>query len=58
MSEITNLNRARKARAKAASAVQASENRIIFGRSKAQKNFARDHVAKSAASLDGHKRET
>jgi Domain of unknown function (DUF4169) len=40
MAEIINLNKARKAKAKAAGAVKAVENRAKFGRTKAEK--ARD----------------
>jgi hypothetical protein len=37
MGEVINLNRFRKARAKADAEKQAEENRISFGRSKAEK---------------------
>ena len=58
MTEIVNLNRARKAKARAAGQAQAAQNRAAFGRTKAQK--VADHAAKanSDAALDGHKRES
>ena len=57
MTEIVNLNRARKAKARAQAQVQAAQKRAAFGRTKAQKSA--DHTAKanSDAALDGHKRE-
>ncbi len=57
MSEVINLNRARKARARVAAIVRAAENRAVFGRSKAQKEAGRASRAKSDRGLDGHKRE-
>lgn len=57
MAELINLNKARKAKAKADAAARASVNRTRHGRSKAEK--ARD--AKQAdtleRALDGHRRE-
>jgi hypothetical protein len=44
MAEIINLNKARKARAKAVSTAKAVENRAKFGRTKAEK--ARDDAAR------------
>lgn len=40
MPEPINLNRIRKARARAADAAQAAENRVRFGRAKSQRNAA------------------
>ncbi len=57
MSEIVNLNRARKAKARAKSQSEAAQNRIAFGLSKAEKNAALATRAKCDANLDGHKRE-
>ena len=58
MADIVNLNRARKARAKAEKEAQAAENRSKFGRTKAEK--ARSAAEKSIAEkiIDAHKRET
>jgi hypothetical protein len=57
MSEAVNLNRARKAKLKAAAKKAASENRVKFGRTKSIKtadDAARD---KARTSLDQAKRE-
>ena len=55
--KIVNLNRARKARARAEKRAQADANSVRFGRSKAEK--ARDDLEadKAARDLDGKKRE-
>ena len=57
MTEIVNLNRARKAKARVEGQIQAAQNRAAFGRTKAEKSADRAAKAKSDASLDGHKRE-
>lgn len=57
MNEAVNLNRARKAKLKAAARKVASENRVKFGRSRSAKaadDFARE---KARTSLDQAKRE-
>jgi hypothetical protein len=58
MSELVNLNKPRKTKAKQAAAGVAAENRVTFGRSKAQKAAARAEKAKSDALLDSHKRRS
>jgi hypothetical protein len=58
VTEIANLNRARKARARAEARVEAAQNRAAFGRTKAQKSADHTAKAKSDAALDGHKRES
>jgi hypothetical protein len=57
VTEIVNLNHARKAKARAAAVVQARQNRLTFGLTKTQKAAARSETAKAGAALDGHKRE-
>ncbi len=57
MSDVVNLNKARKARARTTAAARAAENRIAFGRSKAEKAAALTSAAKADSALDGHKRE-
>ena len=57
MVEPINLNRARKARAKAAATTQAAENRVRFGRSGAEKSAERAESVRAARELDGAKRE-
>ena len=57
MAEPINLNRARKARAKAAAATQAKENRVRFGRTKVEKAAARSEAERAARALEGTERE-
>lgn len=57
MGEIINLNRARKARAKAEDKALAAANRAAYGRSKAEKTlFALDRQ-RAEKQLDGKKLE-
>ena len=57
MSKVTNLNRARKAKARAEKRARADENAVKFGRSKAQKELERAQAEKARRELDGHKAE-
>ncbi len=57
MTEIVNLSRARKAKARIEAQIQAAGNRAAFGRTKAQRLADHAAKAKSDAALDGHKRE-
>jgi len=57
MAEPINLNKARKILAKDAARAQAGANRIAFGRTKAQKDAARDEARKARENLDGKKRD-
>jgi hypothetical protein len=57
MAEILNLNRARKAKAKAGAKTQAAENRARFGRAKADKALDAARADKLKRDLDGAKRE-
>jgi hypothetical protein len=57
MTEPINLNKARKARARAADKQQAAENRVRFGRGKAQTMAARLEAERAGRTLDGKKRE-
>lgn len=57
MGEIVNLNRVRKAKAKAEREVQAAENRVKFGRTKEEKKKSRAEDEAAARHLDGHKLE-
>jgi len=52
-----NLNKARKARDKAAGSKRADENRVKFGQTKAEREAEAKRKAKDAAKLDGAKRE-
>jgi hypothetical protein len=58
MAEIINLNRARKAKARAADVKQASENRVAFGRTKAEKQAAKAEQERVARLHQGLKRDT
>lgn len=57
MGEIVNLNRARKARDKAAARDQAASNRAAHGRTKTEKTQAEAEKARLNALLDGAKRD-
>jgi hypothetical protein len=52
-----NLNKARKARAKAAGKSQAAENRVRFGRTKAEKAVSRLEAERARRELEGKKRD-
>ncbi len=57
MSDPVNLNRFRKAKAKAGAKTQAAENRVKFGQTKAQKQLETALRDKAASKLDSAKRE-
>jgi hypothetical protein len=57
MAEVTNLNRFRKAQARAQDAKQAKENRVRHGRNKSQKRQTNDETERLAKELDGKKLE-
>ncbi|MBB3912117.1 DUF4169 family protein [Sphingomonas desiccabilis] len=57
MAEIINLNRARKARARAEKATEADANRHRFGRTKAQKAAEAQDRDRAERTLDGAQRE-
>lgn len=57
MAELINLNRARKARAKAETKTQAAENRVRFGQTKGQKSAASLDAERTRRDLDEKKRE-
>jgi Domain of unknown function (DUF4169) len=54
--EIVNLNRARKTQARDDRAKQAAENRVRFGRTKAEKQRSAAEGALAEARLDGAQR--
>ncbi len=56
--EIINLNKVRKARARAERAAQAAENRAKFGRSKVERTQIAAEGEKLRRELDGTRRET
>ncbi|SDH99824.1 DUF4169 family protein [Lutimaribacter saemankumensis] len=57
MSEIVNLNKARKARAKSRDKRQADENAVKFGRSKGAKARDKAEADRLRSRHDGHKRD-
>lgn len=57
MAEIINLNRARKARDKAADKAQAAANRVAHGLSKAERTAAKTERERQSRLLDQTKRD-
>ena len=57
MTTPINLNKARKAKAKAAKSAQSEQNRAKFGRTKLQKQIDKLRSEKADKALDAHKRE-
>ncbi len=57
MSNVTNLNQFRKAKAKQDRKAKAGENAVKFGRTKAQKDLERAKAEKTKRDLDGEERE-
>ncbi|MET3891465.1 regulator of protease activity HflC (stomatin/prohibitin superfamily) [Bosea sp. OAE506] len=55
MAEIVNLRRARKQRARQEAEQQAQQNRIAFGRTKAERSLTEAERDKAARTLDGHR---
>ena len=55
MAEIVNLRRARKQKAREEAGKQAEQNRISFGRSKAERHLAEAEREKAARHVDGHR---
>jgi hypothetical protein len=57
MSQIVNLNRARKARSRLVAKTAAAANRVAFGLSKSTRSFAKTANVEAVRRLEGHKRE-
>jgi phage protein D len=53
---VVNLNKARKAKARASEKAQADANAAKFGRTKAERELERAQAEKAARDLDGNKR--
>lgn len=53
--DVVNLRQARKARARRDKEKTAAGNRILFGRTKAEKELARKSSEKSAAHVEAHR---
>jgi len=58
MGEIVNLRRARKAAKRREDAVRAAENRLVHGRSKAQRLLEESRAEKARHELDAHRVDT
>ena len=57
MADIINLNRARKTRDKVEASDRAAQNRVIHGRTKAEKTAARMEADRADRLLDGARRQ-
>jgi hypothetical protein len=57
MAEPINLNKARKARAKAAAEAKGAQNRVTFGRTKAEKTVSKLEAERAKRALDQTKRQ-
>lgn len=57
MTNVVNLNKARKAKARGDDRAQAARNRAAFGRPKAEKALTKAEREKAERALDGAKRE-
>lgn len=57
MAELINLNKARKAKAKAADKASAAQNRVRFGRAKPETAAAKLDAERARRDLDGKKRD-
>lgn len=57
MTELVNLNKARKARARTDDKAKATENRVRFGLTKVQKIVSVLDAKRARRELDGRKRE-
>lgn len=57
MAEIVNLRQARKAKARAGKQAAAAENRVRFGRTKAERDAEAARRQLADKGLDGHRRD-
>ena len=57
MAEVINLRRARKARERADAEAQAAENRVRYGRPKAEKRLEAARAEKERRDLEGKRRD-
>lgn len=57
MAEIVNLNRFRKAQDRVKKRVQADENAVKFGRTKAQRTLEEAQAAQARTTLEAHRRD-
>lgn len=57
MAEIINLRQARKQKARADKEARAAENRIVFGRTKAERELSNAEREQALRRLEAHKRD-
>lgn len=57
MADVINLRQARKKKARVDKETKAETNRVLFGRTKAQKTLERQALERFEKNLDGKKRE-
>ncbi len=57
MAEIINLRQARKNKARAEKEARAEQNRVSFGRTKAEKKLTKAELDLAQSRLDSHKRD-
>ncbi|MDP3854320.1 DUF4169 family protein [Phenylobacterium sp.] len=57
MADLVNFNKARKAKSRDQGRAQAAQNRVAFGRTKAEKTVTTAEREKADRTLDGAKRE-
>jgi len=57
VAEIVNLRQARKAKARAEREAQATRNRAVFGRPKAERELEKKRTEQAVRQLDAHKRD-
>ncbi len=55
MSDIVNLRQFKKKKARDAKEKQAEQNRVLFGRTSTEKNFAREETRKTEKFLDSNR---
>lgn len=53
--EIVNLRKARKAKARGVQEARAAENRILFGRTKAERKAMQTEQDRARRTIDGHR---
>jgi hypothetical protein len=58
MTDVINLNKARKAKSAIDKDKKAAQNRVKFGRTKEEKKLEKLKAERAAKLLQGHKRET
>jgi len=58
MVEIINLRQARKQKARAAKEARAAENRVTFGRTKAEKTLTKAEQDLAKSRLEAHQRDS